>query len=197
MKAGLVALAAALAVGGCASAPRERVVLLPGPDGRVGQIAVNPGVGETVLTAAYASASVDGKGKLAQSQLGAAEVAQDFAPALNALPPRPKSYTLYFEHDSDALTSESAARAEAVLAEIAARPLADVIVIGHTDRVGDLAYNDALSLQRAEKLRELLIAKGGDAARIGVAGRGEREPLVPTADEVPEAQNRRAELSVR
>ena len=187
----------ALLLGGCAAGPQDRVVLLPGADGQTGRIAVNPGAGETVLEAAYASASVDARGTLAQTRSTAAQVSQDFGAALAALPPRPKSYTLYFEVDSDRLTAKSATQAIAVLAEIAARPVADVIVIGHTDRVGDSAYNDTLSLQRAQALRDLLIEKGGDAARITVAGRGEREPLVPTADEVPEPRNRRAELSVR
>ena len=193
---GLAALGAAL-LAGCAAVPQDRVVLLPGPDGSVGQIAVNPGAGETVLGAAYASASVDAKGKLAQAQSNAAAVAEDFAQVLGALPPRPKSYVLYFEHDSDRLTPDSTAQAAAVLADIAARPVADVIVIGHTDRVGELVYNDTLSLKRAEAVRALLIEKGGDGARITVAGRGEREPLVATDDEVPEPRNRRAELSVR
>jgi len=197
MKRHIVLCSLALLLVGCAAGPQDRVVLLPGADGQVGRIAVNPGAGETVLDAAYASASVDAEGGLAQTQTTAAAVSQDFGAALAALPPRPKSYTLYFELDSDRLTEKSAIQVIAVLAEIAARPVADIIVIGHTDRVGDAAYNDALSLQRAEALRELLIEKGGDAARIGVAGRGEREPLVPTADEVPEPRNRRAELSVR
>ena len=69
--------------------------------------------------------------------------------------------------------------------------------VDDTDRTGELTYNDALSLQRAEAVREKLIAEGGDPARITATGRGEREPLVPTDDEVPEAKNRRAELSVR
>lgn len=190
-------VAAALLLGGCAAGPQDRVVLMPGPDGQVGRIAVNPGAGETVLGEAWASARVDDQGRLTQQQATHAEVTQDFGAALAALPPRPKSYTLYFEADSDRLTEKSAIQAIAVLAEIAGRPVADVIVIGHTDSVGDARYNDGLSLQRAQALRDLLIEKGGDAARITVAGRGEREPLVPTDDEVPEPRNRRAELSVR
>lgn len=70
-------------------------------------------------------------------------------------------------------------------------------MIGHTATVGKLEYNDQLSLQRATVVRERLIKLGGDGSRISVAGRGEREPLVPAADEVPEARNRRAEISVR
>jgi len=190
-------LVAAAALTGCAAVPQDRVVLLPGPDGKVGQIAVNPGGRETVLDAAYASAAVDSTGKIDQAQLDANQIAQQFGAALGALPPRPKSFTLYFERDSDQLTPDSANLATAALAEIAARPVADVIVIGHTDRTGELAYNDTLSLQRAVAVREKLIAEGGDPARITATGRGEREPLVPTADEVPQPKNRRAELSVR
>lgn len=193
----LTLLLTAATLAGCAAVPQDRVVLLPGPNGKVGQIAVNPGSGETVLGAAYASAAVDAKGGLAQTQLNAGQVAQQFGDALGALPPRPLSFVLYFERDSDQLTPDSARQAQAALAEIAARPVADVIVIGHTDRTGELTYNDALSLQRAEAVREKLIAAGGDPTRITATGRGEREPLVPTDDEVPEPKNRRAELSVR
>lgn len=139
-----IVLCAVLVFGGCAAGPADRVVLLPGADGEVGRIAVNPGADETVLGTAWASASVDGRGRLTQTQSSAAQVSRDFATTFGALPPRPKSYTLYFERDSDRLTAESAAQADIVLADIAARPVADVIVIGHTDRAGDLAYNDAL-----------------------------------------------------
>jgi outer membrane protein OmpA-like peptidoglycan-associated protein len=72
-----------------------------------------------------------------------------------------------------------------------------VVVIGHTDRVGTVEYNDRLSLQRAERVRAELVRLGVDPARISVEGRGEREPLVPTPDEMPEPQNRRVEVSVR
>jgi len=197
MSTRLATCVVACLLGGCAAVPQDRVVLLPGPDGQVGRIAVNPGATETVLDTAYASASVDSRGKLARVQTSPAEVDAAFGAALAALPPRPMSYTLYFEHDSDRLTAESARQADAVLAEIAARPVADVIVIGHTDTAGESTYNDLLSLERAKSVRELLIARGGDGSRIGVAGRGEREPVVPTADEVPEPRNRRAELNVR
>jgi outer membrane protein OmpA-like peptidoglycan-associated protein len=185
------------ALGACAAVPQDRVVLLPGPDGRVGAVAVNPGDAETVLASAYASARFDARGGIEQATSSAAQVASDFGSTLAALPPRPVSCMLYFELDSDQLTADSAALARTVLAEIAARPVADVVVIGHTDRAGELDYNDRLSRQRAEALRARLVELGGDPARISVAGRGEREPLVPTGDGVAEPRNRRAELSVR
>jgi outer membrane protein OmpA-like peptidoglycan-associated protein len=54
-----------------------------------------------------------------------------------------------------------------------------------------------LSLRRAERCRDELIKLGIPKVRISVAGRGEREPEVPTADEVAEPRNRRVEISVR
>ncbi|HSE92215.1 MAG TPA: OmpA family protein, partial [Methylomirabilota bacterium] len=74
---------------------------------------------------------------------------------------------------------------------------AEVVVVGHTDRVGSVQQNDALSLQRAERIRGELLQLGLPAHQVGVAGRGEREPLVQTEDEVPEPRNRRVELTIR
>jgi outer membrane protein OmpA-like peptidoglycan-associated protein len=72
----------------------------------------------------------------------------------------------------------------------------EISVIGHTDRVGKLEANDALSLKRAEAVGEQLKA-AGILAPMEFAGRGEREPLIPTADEVPEPANRRVEINLR
>jgi len=71
------------------------------------------------------------------------------------------------------------------------------VVIGHTDTVGSLDYNDRLSHARAERLREMLVGLGIPAGRIQAAGRGKRELLVPTEDNFSEARNRRVEISVR
>jgi OOP family OmpA-OmpF porin len=94
-----------------------------------------------------------------------------------------------------------AAGADAVLAEMRAAlallPAPEVVVTGHTDRMGAVEANDRLSLARAEAVREILVAAGVPAAAITVAGRGEREPAVPTADEVAEARNRRVEIKIR
>ena len=57
--------------------------------------------------------------------------------------------------------------------------------------------NDRLSVRRAEVVRDALAAIGVPVEKIAVVGRGEREPAVATADEVPEPRNRRAEIKVR
>ena len=73
----------------------------------------------------------------------------------------------------------------------------DVLVIGHTDTMGEALANDELSAQRAERVKGFLIGIGIPGERIRIAGRGERELLVPTADEVDEPRNRRVEINVR
>jgi outer membrane protein OmpA-like peptidoglycan-associated protein len=124
-------------------------------------------------------------------------VRQAFGPALAALPGRPVSFFLYFLADTDEFTPGSKQLVGQIFAEIARRPAPDIVVIGHTDRVGALLYNDALSLRRAERVRDELRKLGIPRVRIAIAGRGEREPLIQTEDEVSEPRNRRVEISVR
>ena len=107
------------------------------------------------------------------------------------------SFTLYFLEVKDELAAESKPTLELIKVELARRPAPEITVIGHTDRVDSASLNDALSLKRAEAVRQALIEAGIAALRIEVAGSGEREPLVPTEDEVSEPRNRRVEISVR
>jgi outer membrane protein OmpA-like peptidoglycan-associated protein len=109
----------------------------------------------------------------------------------------PQQFTLYFVEGKDEFTDESKRAFDSVFSEIAKRPVPDVLVIGHTDKVGTDAFNDPLSRQRAEVVRRALLARGIGAENIVVIGRGKREPIVPTADGVAEARNRRVEILVR
>jgi len=70
-------------------------------------------------------------------------------------------------------------------------------VLESVDRVGSVPHNDALSLRRAERVRDELVKLGIPRARISVAGRGAREPEVRTATQVSEPRNRRVEINVR
>lgn len=175
----------------------ERVILLPDVDGQVGQLVVRSATSQQVLDKAYAASEIDASGNIAARSEDAASVQDRYGTLLEARPPRPISFTLYFLSGSaQELTPESIAVLEQLKAAIANRPLPEITVIGHTDRVGNLENNDTLSLKRAQAVSELLQASGIQAA-MEVAGRGEREPLVPTADEVAEAANRRVEISLR
>lgn len=173
------------------------VVLLPGPDGRTGAVTVVHAGQQLTLDQPYATANVKQQGRLDAGRATAEEARQHFGPALAALPPRPMTFRLHFLGDSDELTPESKLEIPKLLAEIAARPDPEVVVVGHTDRQGGLEYNDALSLRRAERVRGDLVQRGISRETIQIAGRGEREPLVPTEDEVVEPRNRRVEITVR
>lgn len=152
---------------------------------------------EHVLDTPYAAARIREEGRLDRGVSTPDEVTRTFADALAAQPPRPVSFLLYFLEGKDALTPESQQVVQQIFAEIARRPAPEIVIIGHTDRVGSVISNDALSLRRAEKVRDDLVKLGIPADQMEVAGRGEREPLVPTEDEVPEPRNRRVEISVR
>jgi outer membrane protein OmpA-like peptidoglycan-associated protein len=177
--------------------PQERVVLLPDADGGVGALTITTKRGTEVLDRAYTGADLYIDGGVARVQEEAGSVQERFAAALAARPPAPVSFTLYFVFDKDELTAESRAQFDRIKAALAARPAPEVVVIGHTDRVGAVPYNDALALQRAQSVRAALIEAGIESGRIRVAGRGEREPAVATADEVAEERNRRVEVTVR
>jgi outer membrane protein OmpA-like peptidoglycan-associated protein len=125
------------------------------------------------------------------------EIRSTFGSTLSALPGRPTSFILYFLEGRDELTDESRAELDRVFAELKRRPLPDIVVIGHTDTKGELAYNDRLSLARAEKMRDMMVSLGIPAERIQAAGRGKRELLVPTEDNISEPRNRRVEINVR
>jgi len=186
-------IVAGLLLGGCVS---ERVVLLPSPDGRPTAVVVRDARGEVVLDKPYAGVQRQA-GEIRPVQSSPAEVDKWFGAALAAQPLKPSSFTLYFAGGAEMLTPESEAELATIKREIAGRPASEVMVIGHTDTVGGLEANDKLSLKRATAVREILIAAGVPGEKIETAGRGEREPLVKTGDEVAEPQNRRVEISVR
>ncbi len=181
---------------GCATR-NDIYVLLPGKDGKTGALVVDSQGQQQTLDTPYAAARVKNVGSVEGFKSSETDVKQDFGPALEAQPKRPVSFYLYFQTDTDEFAPESKALVNQIFAEIARRPAPEVVIIGHTDRVGNPQYNDALSLRRAERCRDELIKLGIPKVRISVAGRGAREPEIPTANQVPEPRNRRVEISVR
>lgn len=186
-----------LLLAGCAGTPREKIVLLPDADGSVGEVTVTTSRAEAKLDRAYASAQAMSNGDVRRADESAEAMRSRYAPALAVQPPRPVSFNVFFVFDKDELTPESTAQFDRIKRELATRPAPEIVVIGHTDRVGTLEYNDALSLKRADMVKSALVEAGVRRDQIDVAGRGEREPAVPTADEVAEPRNRRVEIMVR
>lgn len=190
-----LALLSALLVTACAQAPPvERVVLLPGAS--AGALVVLTPQGEVELSQPYDSVEIR-DGRVTRKSADPEEVRERYRGLIEAAPPPPRSFMLHFRLGTAQLTPESETLLPQIQAELSARPAGEIVIIGHTDRLGPTNFNDGLSLARARHARELLIAAGVPPEIIAVAGRGEREPLVPTPNGQPEPRNRRAEIKVR
>lgn len=187
--------AVALLAAGCASVS-DRVVLLPQPDGRPSAVEVKAGTQRLLLAQPFAAAELKGQ-ELQPVTMDPAVVRQRYGDLLATQPPRPQRFVVRFESNGNRLTPESAPVLDDMRKALAGLQAPEVIVTGHTDRVGSLEANDRLSLVRAEAVREILIAAGVARAAISVNGRGEREPEVSTDDEVAEPRNRRVEIKLR
>ncbi|MEO8543285.1 MAG: OmpA family protein [Betaproteobacteria bacterium] len=183
---------------GLTAQPTSTVVLLPDAEGRAGRVDLQTDAARQTLDAPYASAHVSNRGTFVARTENADQIQQRYAQTLAARPAMPVSFTLVFESGSAVeLAPEFNAVLDQLLAAIARHPAPEVTVIGHTDRVGSDADNDLLSIRRAETVRDKLVQAGVPASMISVAGRGEREPAVATADGVALAENRRVEINVR
>lgn len=180
-----------------ACAPTTRITLLPEADGKPSAVQVSAEGQSHTLNQPYQTATATRTGALQAGNTTAEAVQASYPNLIQLRPPAAQRYTLYFAAGGTELTPESAAQLPKVLADARARAGGEVIVVGHTDRVGALEANDKLSLQRAGVIRDVLVRQGLAPALVEAVGRGEREPLIPTADEVDEPRNRRVELLVR
>jgi len=187
----LVPLLAVALLAGCAS--NDLVVVLPAADGHIGGVVVQHGDNKILLDKPYAAAGADAK----PVAVDAKDVDQIFGATLAARPIPPMHYTLYFRPDSNEMAPDSQAAFEAVFTEIARRKASEIVVTGHTDTMGTLDYNDKLSLARAKSVSKLFTDRGLAPSSVIAVGRGERELLVQTKDQVPEPRNRRVEITVR
>lgn len=192
--ASIAILALTVLLGGCATP--ERVVLLPEAGGKSTAITVTGKTGSAVLAEPYAQAIVSAN-ETTTGRVDADWVSTRYGEVMKATPAPPQKLLLYFASGSNELTPESARLLATIRRELAARPAPELLVIGHTDRVGTLEANDALSAKRAEFIRDQLVTIGIAAGMITTIGRGEREPLVATGDEVAEPANRRVEVKIR
>ena len=108
--------------------------------------------------------------------LSEAEVTRVFGAALAALPPPPRHFTLQFRFESDTLTEQSTALIPAILAAVKALAVPEVVVIGHTDTMGDAKSNVALGLKRATTVRGILVGAGLPASTVDIVSHGEGRP---------------------
>ncbi|MGH8782456.1 OmpA family protein [Paraburkholderia sp.] len=182
---------------GCSSTV-DRIVLLPDPDGKAGAVIVHSATGEQTIDQAYAGVNVSRDGTMEKTMGSQSSVQARYGELLAARPPRPMTFTINYRFDSSTvLAPESVATVEKLKAVLATWPAPHLVVVGHTDQAGSLAFNDRLSRRRAQSVAAFLIKQGIPARQIETAGRGKRDPLVPTADGVPNPMNRRVVIDIQ
>jgi iron complex outermembrane receptor protein len=109
-----------------------------------------------------------------------------------AAPEAQRQFQVFFDFDKSDITSAASQVISAAADTVKSGHIATVSVTGHTDTVGTVKYNQALSERRAAAVKAALIADGVAADEITAAGVGKSDLLVPTGDGVREPQNRRA-----
>jgi OOP family OmpA-OmpF porin len=106
----------------------------------------------------------------------------------------PPSFMVFFDWDRSNLSQQALNTIRQAAAAFKSKGNARITATGHTDTSGPEAYNMALSLRRANAVKDALVREGVPAQAITVIGRGESNPLVQTGDGVREPQNRRVEI---
>jgi OOP family OmpA-OmpF porin len=71
-----------------------------------------------------------------------------------------------------------------------------IIAVGHTDSIGTDAYNQRLSVRRAEAVKAFLVSKGIERNRVYTEGKGKKQPVADNRTKEGRAKNRRVEIEV-
>ncbi|HEX9173028.1 MAG TPA: OmpA family protein [Telluria sp.] len=102
----------------------------------------------------------------------------------------------FFDFDKAVLKPEGKASLDELNSKLQGLNLEVIIAVGHTDSIGTDAYNQKLSIRRAEAVKTYLQAKGIDANRIYTEGKGEKQPVADNKSAAGRAKNRRVEIEV-
>ena len=102
----------------------------------------------------------------------------------------------FFDFDKAVLKKDGKAKLDDLSSKLKDLNLEVIIAVGHTDSVGSDAYNQKLSIRRAEAVKSYLVGKGIDAKRVYTEGKGEKQPVATNKTAAGRAQNRRVEIEV-
>ena len=126
------------------------------------------------------------------------------APAAPVAPPPPPAAPTkvtyaadaFFDFDKSVLKPAGKTKLEDLVGKVKAINLEVVIAVGHTDSKGTDAYNQKLSVARAEAVKAFLVSQGLDKSRVYTEGKGESQPAADNKTKEGQARNRRVEVEV-
>ncbi|MDR6538101.1 outer membrane protein OmpA [Variovorax soli] len=102
----------------------------------------------------------------------------------------------FFDFDKSVLKPEGRAKLDDLVSKIRDVNLEVIIAVGHTDSIGTDAYNQRLSVRRAEAVKAYLVSKGIERNRVYTEGKGEKQPVADNRTKEGRAKNRRVEIEV-
>ncbi len=156
-------------------------------------------------TPATAAAGCDGAIVAPKAAPAPAPAAAPAAPAPRAAAPAPApaaatkvtyAADAFFDFDKSALKAEGKAKLDDLVGKVKGINLEVIIAVGHTDSVGADAYNQKLSVRRAEAVKAYLVSKGIEKNRVYTEGKGEKQPVADNKTKEGRAKNRRVEIEV-
>jgi OOP family OmpA-OmpF porin len=102
----------------------------------------------------------------------------------------------FFDFDKSVLKPEGKAKLDDLVGKVKGINLEVIIAVGHTDSIGTDAYNQKLSVRRAEAVKAYLVSKGIEKNRVYTEGKGEKQPVADNKTAEGRAKNRRVEIEV-
>ena len=102
----------------------------------------------------------------------------------------------FFDFNKSVVKPAGKAKLDDLVAKIKGINLEVIIAVGHTDSIGSDAYNQKLSVRRAEAVKAYLVSKGIEKNRVYTEGKGEKQPVASNKTKEGRAKNRRVEIEV-
>lgn len=102
----------------------------------------------------------------------------------------------FFDFNKSVLKADGKAKLDDLAGKVKAINLEVIIAVGHTDSVGSDAYNQKLSVKRADAVKAYLITKGIEKNRVYTEGKGEKQPVADNKTDAGRSKNRRVEIEV-